>query len=91
MLWSLGRKEEVDRAQLERLVRSIEPFLSPEQALRRQAGKRDVPLRFLDSRRLGGGWVLYGLWQELGIVRAIREGVAGCGCGCRWSARCSPG
>jgi hypothetical protein len=37
VLWSFGREEEVDRAQLERLVRSIERFLSREQALQRQA------------------------------------------------------
>ncbi|MFN3286082.1 MAG: transposase, partial [bacterium] len=76
VLWSFGREEEVDRAQLERLVRSIERFLSPEQALARQAGNAQVPLRFLDSRPLGGGWVLHGLWQELGIPRAIHEAVA---------------
>jgi hypothetical protein len=48
VLWSFGREEEVDRAQLERLVRSIERFLSPEQALQRQARDHEVPLRFLE-------------------------------------------
>jgi len=76
VLWSFGREEEVECAQLERLVRSIERFLSPEQAPARQAGKAEAPLRFLESRPLGGGWVLNGLWQDLGIPRAIREGVA---------------
>jgi hypothetical protein len=73
VLWSFGREEEVDRAQLERLVRSIERFLSPEQALQRQARDHEVPLRFLESRPLGGGWVLDALWRELGIPQAIGE------------------
>ncbi len=68
VLWSFGREEEVDRTQLERLVRSIERFLSPEQALRRQG-----LLRFVESRPVGGGWVLEGLWKQLGIPRAVAE------------------
>jgi len=76
VLWSFGREEEVDRAQLERLVRSIERFLSPEQALQRQAQGGEVPLRFLASRPLGGGWVLDGLWRQLGIPQAIHEAIA---------------
>ena len=76
VLWSFGREDEVDRAQLERLIRSIERFLSPEQALERQAGRAEVPLRFVESRPLGGGWVLDALWKELGIQGAIRAAIA---------------
>lgn|SRR5690554_3668449 len=76
VLWSFGREEEVDREQLQRLIRSIERFLSPEEALRRQAQEGDVPLRFVESRPLGGGWVLDRLWHELGIAPAIQEAVA---------------
>jgi len=76
VLWSFGREEEVDRQQLQRLIRSIERFLSPEEALQRQAQEADVPLRFVESRPLGGGWVLDRLWHELGIAQTIQEAVA---------------
>jgi transposase len=72
VLWSFGREEEVDRQQLERLVRSITRFLSPEQALQAQATE-GMPLRFVGSRPLGGGWVLHGLWRKLGLDQVIRK------------------
>ena len=38
VIYSFGREDQVDRAVLERLVRSITRFLSPEEALRAQEG-----------------------------------------------------
>lgn len=73
VLWSFGREEEVDRAQLERLVRSIQRFLSPEQVLEGPSQGARAPLRFVGSRPLGGGWVLEGLWRQLGVPQAIQE------------------
>src|SRR5262249_16096844 len=49
---SFGREDELDRAALARLVRSIARFLEPAEAL---AGMAPRELRFLGSKALGGG------------------------------------
>ncbi len=71
VLWSFGREEEVDREALRRLVGSINRFLGPEEVLRQEAAEGGLPLRFLESRPLGGAWVLDHLWRRLGIGLAI--------------------
>jgi Transposase DDE domain len=68
VIWSFGREDQLDRAALERLVRSIARFLDPEQALAATAASE---LRFVGSRPLGGAWVLDALWQRLGLAEAI--------------------
>jgi Transposase DDE domain len=73
VIHSFGREDQLDREALARLVRSITRFLDPEQALAAQAPEG---MRFLQSRPMGGGWVLDHLWQRLGVGQAI-IGVAG--------------
>ncbi|HYY81027.1 MAG TPA: IS1634 family transposase [Actinomycetes bacterium] len=68
VIWSFGREDQLDRAALDRLVRSIARFLDPDQALAATAASE---LRFVGSRPLGGAWVLDALWQRLGIAEAI--------------------
>jgi hypothetical protein len=70
VIHSFGRVEQVDRAALARLVASISRFLEPEQAIAAAAG---AEVEVLDSRRLGGAWVLDRLWERLGIGAAIRR------------------
>jgi transposase len=67
VLFNFGRKEEVDREALKRLVKSINRFLGPEETLRYEAETGAAPLKFITSRPLGGAWVLDRLWEELGI------------------------
>jgi hypothetical protein len=74
VIHSFGRAESVDRAGLSRLVSSISRFLDPEQAVAAAAG---VEVDVLDSRRLGGAWVLDRMWERLGIGAAIRRVAAG--------------
>ena len=73
VIHSFGRADTVDRAALARLVSSISRFLDPEQA----ATAAGVEVEVLDSRRLGGAWVLDRLWERLGIGAAIRRVAAG--------------
>jgi hypothetical protein len=74
VIHSFGRAEDVDREALSRLVSSISRFLTPEQAATAAAaGEVEV----LDSRRVGGAWVLDRLWERLGIGAAIRAAAAG--------------
>jgi len=72
VIHNFGRAEQVDRQALARLVSSISRFLTPEQAM--AAG---AEVEVLDSRRLGGTWVLDRLWERLGIGAAIRQVAVG--------------
>ena len=74
VIHSFGRAELVDRAALARLVSSISRFLTPGEAAAAVAGS-DVEL--VDSRRLGGAWVLDRVWERLGIGAAIVRSAAG--------------
>jgi len=74
VIHSFGRADTVDRAALARLVSSISRFLDPEQAATAAAG---VEVEVVDSRRMGGAWVLDRLWERLGIGAAIRRVAAG--------------
>src|SRR5512135_376857 len=84
VIHSFGRAETVDRAALSRLVASISRFLDPADAVAATAAASQSSttagagalIEVLDSRRLGGAWVLDHLWERLGIGTAIRR-VAG--------------
>ena len=69
MIYSFGREDELDKEALKRLARSISRFLSPEDALKAEAG----PLAFLSSAPLGGAYVLDHLWKELKIDEALEK------------------
>ena len=68
VIHNFGRADQVDRAALARLVASISRFLDPAQAAAAAAaGEVEV----LDSRQMGGAWVLARLWERLRIGAAI--------------------
>jgi hypothetical protein len=71
---SFGREDQLDRAALARLVRSISRFLEPEQALLASATSE---LRFLGSRPLGGAYALDQLWKRLRVDEAIHVAAGG--------------
>jgi hypothetical protein len=70
---SFGREDQLDRAALARLVRSISRFLEPGEALAAAPGE----LAFLRSRRLGGAVALDGLWRALGIAAVLHRLLGG--------------
>jgi len=74
VIHNFGRADTVDRAALARLVASISRFLEPEQAM---TAAHRAEVEVLDSRRLGGAWVLDRLWERLGIGAALRRVAAG--------------
>ena len=74
VVYSFGREDQLDRAALSRLVRSISRFLEPSQALAASAGSE---LAFLSSRPMGGAYVLDALWRRLGIDEAVRVAAGG--------------
>jgi transposase len=70
VIHSFGREDQLDRAALARLVRSLTRVLEPEQALIATA---PADLQFVRSVPLGGAWALDGLWRQLGIDRVIER------------------
>ena len=70
VLYNFGWEEEVDKEALKRLVKSINRFLGPEEALAGEAGRM---LKFLSSKPLGGTWFLDRLWDRLGIRSVLEE------------------
>ena len=68
VIHNFGRADQVDRAALSRLVASISRFLDPAQAVAAAAAGQ---VEVLDSRRMGGAWVLARLWERLRIGAAI--------------------
>jgi len=67
VIYSFGREDEVDRAVLERLAKSISRFLSPEQAweVEKLAGETADDFQFQSCKHLGGVWLLEQLWSQL--------------------------
>jgi len=63
VLYHFGRADQLDPDAIRRLIRSLGRALEPGEALALQAPE----LRFLESRPLGGAWVLDGLWHRLGL------------------------
>ncbi len=70
VIHSFGREDQLDRAAVTRLVRSLSRVLEPEQALIATA---PADLQFVRSVALGGAWALDGLWRQLGIDAAIER------------------
>src|SRR4051794_21146310 len=76
VLYSFGRADQLDRAAIERLIGAltrvvgVEPApVGPDRA--RAVG---VPgLEFVESRPLGGAWLLDGLWHRLGVGTLLRH------------------
>ena len=74
VIHNFGRADLVDRAALARLVGSISRFLEPgKAAAAAAAGEVEV----LDSRRMGGAWVLGRVWELLEIGAAISRAAEG--------------
>ena len=73
VLYSFGREDQLDVAGIRRLVAALCRLLEPGEAL---AATAPAELRFLESKSLGGAFVLDGLWRKLGIDAAMRRMLA---------------
>jgi Transposase DDE domain len=74
VLHSFGREDDLDRAAIGRLVAALSRLLDPIGAV---AVGVDAELALVDSRPMGGAYVLDQLWQRLGIDTAIRTALTG--------------
>jgi transposase len=67
VLYHFGREDQLDRDAIRRLIGSLSRALPPDEALALQAPE----LQFLDSRPLGGAWLLDQLWRRLGLDQIL--------------------
>ncbi len=74
VIHSFGREDQLDREAIKRLIRSLTRALGPQDALRATARE---DLDFVESRPLGGAWVLDHLWHQLGIDQGVKRLLAG--------------
>jgi transposase len=74
VLFSFGRKDELDVEALRRLVSSISRYLDPAEAAEvRAAAGVELDARFLGAKHLGGSHLLNGVWQRLGIAAGLEK------------------
>jgi hypothetical protein len=69
IVYSFGREDDANREALRRLAASVTRFLDPDAA---SAGTDEGPA-FVESRPLGGTWVLDALWRRLEIDTMMRR------------------
>jgi hypothetical protein len=74
VIHNFGRADKVDREALTRLVRSISRVLD---VTVDGPGVAGGEVEIIDSRRLGGTFVLDRVWERLGIAQAIRSATQG--------------
>jgi hypothetical protein len=74
VIHNFGRKDKVDKEALARLVSSISRILDLPMT-ESTVGSTDIEI--VDSRRLGGAFVLDQLWERLGIADALRSEAKG--------------
>jgi hypothetical protein len=80
VLYSFGRADQLDRAAIERLITALTRVVGVEAAPSGPDRARvvGVPgLEFVESRPLGGAWLLDRLWHRLGIDTLLRRLAAG--------------
>jgi len=74
VIHNFGRKDKVDKVALARLVSSISRILDLPMT-GTSVGSSDVEI--VDSRRLGGAFVLDQMWERMGIADALRSSAKG--------------
>jgi transposase len=67
VLFNFGRSDQLDRDAIQRLIASLSRALDPAPA----TAPPTPALQLLDSRPLGGAWLLDQLWQQLGFPKIL--------------------
>lgn len=74
VIYTFGRRDELDLAAIQRLVRSLSGLLPPDEASQAQIeAEHQGPVDLQSSRSAGGALVLKGIWKQLRIDRALSQ------------------
>jgi hypothetical protein len=74
VLYTFDRAGSLDVEAIRRLTKSLSRFLTPEEALKIQGPDHgEATLRFLKSVPAGGAHLLRGLWEQLGLPKALSQ------------------
>ena len=74
VIYSFGRREQLDIEAIKRLVNSLCRFLSPEDALQLQAkGSGESALKFINSYPAGGAYLLRALWDRIKLRECLDD------------------
>jgi len=74
VIYSFGRRDQLDVEAIRRLVNSLCRFLSPEDALQVQAkGRGEKPLQFIKSCPAGGAYLLRALWDRIKLRKCLND------------------
>lgn len=78
VVYSFGRKDQLDADAITRLTKSLCRFINPEDALKLQSEiDSDQPLTFEWSRPAGGAYLLRALWDRINISQCISKALKG--------------
>ncbi|MCP4346483.1 MAG: IS1634 family transposase [Desulfobacterales bacterium] len=73
VIYTFGRRDQLDTEAIKRLVKSLCRFVSPDDAFNLQAGDCASPLKFVSSRPAGGAMVLRYLWERVNIGECLKK------------------
>ena len=72
VVYSLGRRDQLDVEAIKRLISSLSRFITPQDALDLQATDGESSrLRFVGSRPTGGALILNALWERVNIRQCL--------------------
>jgi transposase len=74
VIHSFGRSDQLDKAALKRLIKSMSRFLDPEDAARVEHGDED--LKIISCKAAGGAYLLKKLWKRIGMDRCFANIIA---------------
>ncbi|MCP4354009.1 MAG: IS1634 family transposase, partial [Desulfobacterales bacterium] len=75
VVYSFGRRDQLDVAGIKRLVASLSRFISPEDA--QQLSAESQGLKFISSKPAGGALLLKALWKKLDIDTCLDKALQG--------------
>lgn len=70
VIYSFGRRDQLDEEAIKRLVNSLCRFISPEEAQKLQAHSS---LNFINSRSAGGAYLLRALWDRINLKQCLND------------------
>lgn len=74
ILYNFGRIDQLDLDEIRRLINSLAKLLSPDETVAIcQQINTEYGFKFLGSRKVGGSWLLDGLWKRLRIDVTLKK------------------